>query len=102
MDSKKEVSLRKMASMCLNKHFSDAWLIYKDKACKQYEEREDGTFTGYLDDATAMFLSVAKNTKGQLRRWIRTGQIPMPDPQMPGGLLRGDKAAALVFPSFAS
>jgi len=98
MNAKKESSLRKLASACLNERYVDAWSVYKERASKRYDEQDDGTLTGYLDDAAALFLSVARNTKGSLRRRIRTGQIPMPDPEIPGSLLHGDKAAALFFP----
>lgn len=78
MHTKSETDLRKLASQCLHKHGVDAWTIYRDEARARYSAEDDGPLDSYSRDATAIFLKVAGNTKGALRRFIRSGRIPMP------------------------
>jgi hypothetical protein len=75
-----ETDLRKLASECLHKEGANAWPIYRDEAAARYRRDDDGPRDHYLADATDIFLNFAKNTKGQLRRSIAAGHIPMPRP----------------------
>jgi hypothetical protein len=72
-----ERDLRKLASKCLHKNLMDAWPIYRTEATTRYRS-EDGPRDDYNNEAAVIFVKVAQNTKGGLRRAIRSGRIPMP------------------------
>jgi hypothetical protein len=79
MNSKTEQRLRRLASKCLNQHWANAWTVFREEAWAIYNSDDDGPREQFGDEVTILFRSVAANTKGQLRRSIRVGHIPLPD-----------------------
>jgi hypothetical protein len=66
--------LSRTPSKCLESVSRQAWAIYN--------EDYDGPRERYGEDITTLFRSVAANTKGQIRRWITVGRIPLPSAPM--------------------
>jgi hypothetical protein len=75
----KLADLQKLASKCLHMYAENAWPPYRDEAAAHYSSEVDGSREHYNKVAAAIFVKVAQNTKGALRRLVRSGRIPMPD-----------------------
>jgi hypothetical protein len=56
------------------------WQIYREEAAYRYDcaNNDHGPRDTYLEEATAIFIKVARGSKGHVKRQIRAGIVPMP------------------------